>query len=343
MQPGDARRAFEESLEDYLLADELGFDFVTVSEHHYGSFIDPNPMMSGAVLSQQLRNARLCVLGSTVPLLNPVRVAEEIAMLDVMANGRLTVALLRGTPNEVITYYNINPNESRPKFQEAVELIRSCWTEPEPFAWEGRFYRFRTVSVWPRPVTPGGPRLLLSGSNAKAIEFVAHNHADLGLSYIDLADTTERVQMYHDAVQRHGWQADRSNVLYRHFCYVAETDEQALAEAEKYAYGSLHKLFQPINLLGMHAIMESVTGSYQDMPSSQARQIAKGYAPPVFCGSPATVIEQMRGFYQAGVGQIDLTLNGMGLPRDVGRRNMELFAAEVLPAVRAFSDDVVPA
>jgi alkanesulfonate monooxygenase SsuD/methylene tetrahydromethanopterin reductase-like flavin-dependent oxidoreductase (luciferase family) len=339
--PGDARSAYEQSLEDYLWADEAGFDFVSVSEHHYSTFIDPNPVMTAAALSRQLANARICLLGATVPLLNPVRVAEELAMLDVMTNGRLTVGLLRGTPNEALTYYNINPTESRGKFQEAVELIRSCWTEPEPFAWEGRYYRFRTVAAWPQPMTPGGPRLLMSGSNAQSVELVARNHADLGLSYIDLADTTRCIQMYHEAVARHGWQADRTNVLYRNFCYVAETDEQAYAEAEQCGYGSLKRLFAPNSLLGMHAILESVTGSYRDMPTSQARQLQQEHVPPAFCGSPATVIEQLRQFYDAGVGHIDLTLTGLGLSHDVSRRNMELFATEVLPAVRRFSDDVV--
>jgi alkanesulfonate monooxygenase SsuD/methylene tetrahydromethanopterin reductase-like flavin-dependent oxidoreductase (luciferase family) len=341
LKHGDSRRAWEEGLDNYLYADELGFDFVTASEHHYSAWMDPNPALTAAVLSQQLRRARLYLLGLTLPMLNPVRVAEELALLDVMANGQLTVALLRGTPNEVMTYYNINPTESRARFQEAVELVKACWNEPEPFAWEGRFYRFRTVAVWPRAVTLGGPRLLMSGSNSAAIDFVVRHRADLGLSYTDLSDTAERVQMYYDAAQQAGWEANRSNVLYRNVCYVADTDEQALADVNRYEYGSIKRLFQPGSQLAATATMEAVSGSFQHAAPSQIQQLTAEFAPPLFCGSPATVIEQLKDFHDAGVGKVDLTFSGLGLPREHARKSMELFASEVLPAVHEFSDDVV--
>ena len=341
MDPHEGRQAWERGLEQYLLADELGFDFVTTSEHHYSAWIEPNPVMTAAVLSQHLRRAGICVLGSTVPMLNPVRVAEELALLDVMTGGTLTAALLRGTPNEVMTYYNINPTESRSKFQEAVELIRACWTEPEPFAWEGRYYRFRTVAVWPRPLTPGGPRLLLSGSNRAAASFAARQHADLGLSYSDVADSAERIAMYRDAAAEAGWTPDRANVLYRNVCYVAETDEQAAAEAAKYEFGNVNKLFRPGSQEAGKAMAEAVTGSFQGTAPSALRTLGGEYRRPIFCGSPGTVVAQLRGFHDIGVGRVDLTFGGLGLPADLTRRNLELFAAEVLPAVHAFDDAVV--
>jgi alkanesulfonate monooxygenase SsuD/methylene tetrahydromethanopterin reductase-like flavin-dependent oxidoreductase (luciferase family) len=308
LKQGDSHRAWEQALEYYLSADQLGFDFVTTTEHHYNASIDPNPAMTGAVLSQQLRRARLHV-GLSVPMLNPVRVAEEIALLDVMANGRLSVAMLSDTPNDAMTYFNINPVESGACFQEAVELVKACWDEPEPFAWEGRFHRFRTIAVSPSAVTPGGPRMIMSGSNQAAIDFVVRHRADLALSGTGVVDTAQRVQMFHVSAQLTGWHADRSNVLYRNMCYVASTDEQALADVSGHGYGSV-----------------DLTGTFR---------------PPVFCGSPVTVIEQLREFHRAGVGKVDLAFSGLGLPRDLARKSMELFAAEVLPAVHEFADDTV--
>jgi alkanesulfonate monooxygenase SsuD/methylene tetrahydromethanopterin reductase-like flavin-dependent oxidoreductase (luciferase family) len=226
-----------------------------------------------------------------------------------MANGRLSVAMLSGTPNDAMTYFNINPVESGARFQEAVELVKACWDEPEPFAWEGRFHRYRTIAVSPPAVTPGGPRLLMSGSNQAAIDFVVRHRADLVLSDIGLADTAERVQMFYDSARLTGWHVDRSNVLYCNMCYVSDTDEQALADVSCHGYGS-------VDLTGM-------------------------FRPPLFCGSPATVIEQLRDFHRAGVGKVDLTFSGLGLTRDLAGTSMELFAAEVLPAVHEFADDTV--
>lgn len=338
LAPGDARKAWDAGLEEYLLADELGFDFVTTAEHHYSAWIDPNPVVTSAVLSQQLRKARLCLLGATLPMLNPVRVAEELALLDVLANGRLTVGLLRGTPNEVMTYYNVNPAESRAKFQEGVELVRACWNEPEAFAWEGRYYRFRTIAVWPRPATPGGPRLLLSGSNRVAATYAARQHADLGLSYGDVPDSAERIAIYREAAEEAGWTPDSSNVLYRNVCYVAETDEQAAADATEHQFGSVQRLFMPGTVQAGKALTEAVTGSFQGAPPSALKMMSGEYQLPLFCGSPETVIAQLKEYRDIGVGKIDLTFGGIGLPRDLARRNLELFAAEVLPAVHAFED-----
>ena len=81
------------------------------------------------------------MLGNLIPLLNPIRVAEEYAMIDVMSGGRLVAGMIRGVPHEYIAY-NIVPDESRERLREAAALIVKCWTEPEPFGWEGEFYQY---------------------------------------------------------------------------------------------------------------------------------------------------------------------------------------------------------
>lgn len=145
---GDAAvRSMQTTFDQFRCADEFGFDWVTVAEHHYSAFsLTPNPMVMAGALSQIVRRAKIAVLGPTLPILNPVRVAEELAMLDTMSGGRLIAGMMRGTPNEYVTY-NINPAESRERFAEALHLIRRAWTETRPFGWLGRFTstaRFRS-------------------------------------------------------------------------------------------------------------------------------------------------------------------------------------------------------
>jgi alkanesulfonate monooxygenase SsuD/methylene tetrahydromethanopterin reductase-like flavin-dependent oxidoreductase (luciferase family) len=127
---GDAAvRSMQTTFDQFRCADEFGFDWVTVAEHHYSAFsLSPNPMVMAGALSQIVRRARIAVLGPTLPILNPVRVAEEFAMLDTMSGGRLVAGMMRGTPNEYVTY-NVNPAESRERFAEALHLIRRAWTE----------------------------------------------------------------------------------------------------------------------------------------------------------------------------------------------------------------------
>ena len=166
-----AVRSMQTTFDQFRCADEFGFDWVTVAEHHYSGFsLTPNPMVMAGALSQLVRRAKIAVLGPTVPILNPVRVAEEFAMLDTMSGGRLVAGMMRGTPNEYVTY-NINPAESRERFAEALHLIRRAWTETRPFGWLGRYYQYRTISIWPRPVQQPHPPLYMSGSSPEAGEF----------------------------------------------------------------------------------------------------------------------------------------------------------------------------
>src|SRR5215213_6021169 len=147
-----AERSMAASLEQFQLADEVGFDWVTVAEHHYAPMsLTPNPMVMAGALTQRVKRAKVALLGASIPILNPVRVAEELAMLDVLTGGRLVAGMLRGTSNEYVTYAT-NPSESRERFEEALKLIVRAWTEPQPFGWQGRHYEYRAISIWRRAI-----------------------------------------------------------------------------------------------------------------------------------------------------------------------------------------------
>src|ERR687883_813165 len=178
-----AEQSMDEALEQFQLADELGFDWVTVAEHHYAPFsLTPNPMVMAGALTQRVRRAKIALLGANIPIQNPVRVAEEFAMLDVMTGGRVIAGMLRGTPNEYITYAT-NPAESRDRFEEALKLIVRAWTEPQPFGWEGRHFQYRSISIWPRPVQRPHPPIYMSGSSPESGELAARHRVRLGFAF----------------------------------------------------------------------------------------------------------------------------------------------------------------
>ena len=151
------------------LADELGFDWVAVSEHHFLPRLSSAPMVLAGALSQRIRRARVAVLGPTLSILNPLKVAEEFATLDNLVAGRLVAGVLRGTPYE-LRAYNIRPEESRARFEEGVELMLRAWTSAEPFAWQGRFFQFPVVSIWPGPIQKPHPPLLVGAFMPKALD-----------------------------------------------------------------------------------------------------------------------------------------------------------------------------
>ena len=217
-------------LEQFQLADELGFDWITLAEHHYAPLsLTPNPMVMAGAVSQRVRRAKIALLGANLPSLNPVRVAEEFAMVDVLTGGRLVAGMLRGTATEYVTY-GTNPAESRERFEEALQLILKAWTEPQPFGWLGRYYEYRTIAIWPRPIQQPHPPVFMSGSSPESGELAARHRLHLGLAFTTVPLAREAARYYREQAAAAGWEPTSEHLLYRLPVHVADTDEQALED-----------------------------------------------------------------------------------------------------------------
>lgn len=313
-------RTMSRAMEQALLAEDLGFDWVSVSEHHYSPrILTPSPMIFAAALTQRLKRARIALLGPLLPLTNPIRVAEELAMLDAMSEGRIIVLFLRGTPNEILTYRN-NPDESREITQEGVELILRAWTEPQPFGWEGRYFNYRTVSVWPRTVQEPHPKVFTSGNSPDSVRFAARHRIGLAMSFLPLSAIKQRVKLYHEAAADEGWQPSEDDVLYRFFTHVAESDAEAIKNVGQIKV-DLRKVFN-IN----QDVVEAVTGNRPEM-----REIDR----PFLCGGPAAVIDQIGELRECGVGNMDMSFTWPGVSYQQQLRSMERVGKDVLPQIRS--------
>jgi len=144
--------AYRGMIERMQFVEKLGFDWISVSEHHYSpQRLTPNPIVSAAHLAACSRKIKIAVLGPIISQSNPVQVAEELAMLDNLMPGRLVVGLLRGITGEYLTY-GLNPAEARERTTEGMELVLKAWTERRAFAWNGRFHQHPAVNIWPRPL-----------------------------------------------------------------------------------------------------------------------------------------------------------------------------------------------
>jgi alkanesulfonate monooxygenase SsuD/methylene tetrahydromethanopterin reductase-like flavin-dependent oxidoreductase (luciferase family) len=334
----EAARSMGTALAQFKLADELGYDWVGLTEHHFGPFsLTPNPTVFAGAMTQVVKRAKIALLGSLVPMLNPVRVAEEVAMLDTMSNGRVVAGMLRGTPNENVTY-NTNPSESRARFEEALLLIREAWTQPMPFGWQGRFFEFRAISIWPRPVQQPHPPIFMSGSSPESAAFAGRNHVSLGLAVTTLPLATEAAKRYRAAANEAGWTPTPDNVLYRLGFHVADSDEQAAADFE--ASHARRQRGSPV--LANQALEATIAGTgYYGADQSSQRGRVRGHFEladrlelgQIMLGSPATVLAQAERIRrQLGAGIFDL------IPAfELGDRTLHslaLFASKVLPQLR---------
>src|SRR5438105_14369388 len=166
--PVRGHRLYAEYLDQLVAAERLGFDAVGVNEHHQNAYgLMPSPNIIAACLSQRTSRIKLVILGNVLTIYDhPLRVAEEVAMLDVISGGRVVSGQVVGTGNEFFSY-NVNPTYARSRFREAHELIVKAWTTPGPFAWEGEHYQFRYVDVWPKPLQQPHPPIWIPGSGSR--------------------------------------------------------------------------------------------------------------------------------------------------------------------------------
>src|SRR5215471_15813656 len=207
--------AYRGMIERLQYVEALGFDWVSVSEHHYSpQRLTPAPIVSAAHLAACSQQIKIAVLGPIVSQSNPVQIAEDLAMLDNLMPGRLVVGLLRGITGEYPTY-GLNPAEARERTSEGMELILKAWTEAQPFGWQGRHYRFRTVSVWPRPAQQPHPPTYALGASRESSELAARHRLGLGVAYAPFEVIAKATHYYREACAQHGWEPGPDAIIYR--------------------------------------------------------------------------------------------------------------------------------
>jgi alkanesulfonate monooxygenase SsuD/methylene tetrahydromethanopterin reductase-like flavin-dependent oxidoreductase (luciferase family) len=310
-------------------AEKLGFDWVSVSEHHYSpQRLTPNPIVSAAHLAAHSQRIKIAVLGPIISQSNPVQIAEELAMLDNLMPGRLVVGMLRGITGEYLTY-GLNPAEARERTTEGMELVLRAWTEPQPFGWQGRHYQFRTVSVWPRPAQQPHPPTYALGTSRESCEFAARHRLGLGASYAPFEVVAKATRYYRNACAEYGWDPAPEQIIYRANILMAETDEEAqvLLDTQR---GARRGFAPPSKVRDALLQLDS-----RNIAGEARRPNVGGPQPTNFVGGPDTVVAQIqRCRDEVGAGAIDLMFQipGSGdLPFLM--RSLELFGTRVLPRI----------
>jgi len=345
----DPRRGhalYRDYLDQLVAAEDLGFDVIGVNEHHQNAYgLMPSPNIMASALIQRTRRIKVLVLGNALPLYDhPQRVAEELAMLDVLSAGRLVAGMVVGLGVEAFSY-EVNPTFVRERYREAHDLIVRAWTEPGPFHFEGKHYDFRWVNVWPRPYQQPHPPIWIPGSGSmETIRFVAERRYPwIALPYSQFEVMKEHFDLLREhAATALGEEVPPERIGWPCMIYVAETDEQARREFEPHFWYLARKLLRlPREYMFPpgHTSVESLLRpgharrKFISLLSSWKEAEDGLYA---IVGSPETVRQKMReGIEAAGCGIIQGIFQVGSLPHALAMKNMTLFAREVMPALRA--------
>jgi alkanesulfonate monooxygenase SsuD/methylene tetrahydromethanopterin reductase-like flavin-dependent oxidoreductase (luciferase family) len=329
-------------LEQVEWTEELGFDEVWFTEHHfidYGLSVDPSSLAAAA--ASRTRRVRIGLAAAILPFHHPLRLAEQMALVDIISDGRLDVGVGRGNRPAEFAGYRVPQVESRERFDETVEILRLAWTR-ERFSFHGRFFDVDDVRVIPKPVQQPHPPLYQVCVSKDGIE----NTALRGWPMLNSVLTGPVDQLvtnrdtYVATLQKAGRTADEIAALLGRWgvsrqIYVAETDARALAEArdaEMWYQESFRRFVVPERIEDAHP---SLQPGFRAMAEKLAKVTWEDLVRETLAfGSPDTVARHIEHMRRLGVGQVLCWMNFGGLPQDKIRRSMELFAREVMPRFR---------
>jgi alkanesulfonate monooxygenase SsuD/methylene tetrahydromethanopterin reductase-like flavin-dependent oxidoreductase (luciferase family) len=329
-------------LEQVEWTEELGFDEVWFTEHHfidYGLSVDPSSLAAAA--ASRTRRVRIGLAAAILPFHHPLRLAEQMALVDIISSGRLDVGVGRGNRPAEFAGYRVPQVESRDRFDETVEILRLAWTR-ERFSFHGRFFDVDDVRVIPKPVQQPHPPLYQVCVSKDGIE----NTALRGWPMLNSVLTGPVDQLlanrdtYVATLQKAGRTAEEIAALLGRWgvsrqIYVAETDARALAEArdaEMWYQESFRRFVVPDRIEDAHP---SLQPGFRAMAEKLAKVTWEDLVRETLAfGSPDTVARHIEHMRRLGVGQVLCWMNFGGLPQDRIRRSMELFAREVMPRFR---------
>jgi alkanesulfonate monooxygenase SsuD/methylene tetrahydromethanopterin reductase-like flavin-dependent oxidoreductase (luciferase family) len=357
--PARANAIYNEFMDELEHAAELGFDGVCVNEHHSNGYgLMPSPNLIAASLARRTRDAAIVVMGNSLALYNPpTRVAEEMAMIDCISGGRLVAGFPVGTPMDTCYAYGQNPSQLRQRYLEAHDLVVRAWTDPDPFAWNGRFHKLRYVNVWPRPVQrPHPPIWIPGGGSIETWRWCAErDYVYSYLSYFGYKAGEATMRGFWAEMDRLGKERNPYRAGFLQFVGVAETRAEAMelyrGPAEYFYNRCLHvdpRFASPPGYSSEATIRARVTSQVAQAAARQASGesplaqdfesiVERGY---VIVGSPDEVAEQLRRVAtQLHVGHLMLLMHFGDMGRELTLHNSELFAKRVMPQLAGLFDD----
>jgi alkanesulfonate monooxygenase SsuD/methylene tetrahydromethanopterin reductase-like flavin-dependent oxidoreductase (luciferase family) len=227
---------YQSALERFSIMDETGYDAVWLAEHHFSSFsVCPSVHMMGTMAAARTKRLRIGTAVSLAPFYNPLRLAEEVALLDVLSGGRVNWGAGRGFERSEFAAFGIPGEESAPRFHETVDIVLKAWTN-QRVTYHGRFYSYDGVEVLPNPLQVPHPPVWMAASSIPAIEWAAsQGYSILMDPHASRADLDRKRRHYGAKLAEAGHSDTGRTIPMARLVAVDETEEKARAVAKRAA------------------------------------------------------------------------------------------------------------
>jgi len=333
----DDGRVIQETLDEARLTDELGYDTIWLAEHHFDgicAYVDP--VSFAAALAVATTRARIGFAVAQMALHHPIRLAEQVALIDHISKGRLIVGLGRGTAYNIYDYqgFGIDHTEAQARFEEAEAIMFEAW-KGEPLEHHGTFFDLKLPALRPATYTRPHPYVIRAAASEHGMLEIARRGKPFMMNVQSNAVTAERMHLYRRTLQQIG--CDAATIAARveecwvwRNVFVAETD----AEAERIsvpAFTTMHERRAEMR----NQVFREQGKSILPMPSPGSASPA--HAAPEHAlvhGSAATVAEKLSALHATGVGGLIIQFRLGPMSYEQTASSLTLFRNQVMPALQ---------
>ena len=331
--PAREGAVLDEVVAEVKLTEQLGFDTVWLGEHHFdGSCAYVDPVSFAAAVAAMTTRIRIGLAVAQMSLHHPIRLAEQLSLIDHLSKGRLLVGLGRGTAYNIYEYqgFGIDAAEAQARFEEATAIVLQAWTSEQGFRHQGRFWQLDVPVLRPRPFTRPHPFTIHAAASERSLVELGRAGQPFLMNVQSTEATGARIAAWRAAAREAGFGAAaiaaalEASWVWRNV-FVAETD----AEAERIGMAAFTAMAEHRSALRNRVAAEQgVTmashGGHHAAPAADPRKL-------LICGSPATVAGEMAALQAMGVGGVICAFRLGPLSYADTARSLTLFAEQVAP------------
>jgi natural product biosynthesis luciferase-like monooxygenase protein len=333
---GPAANLYRDILEEIDFAEQAGFHAVWFAEHHffaYGGAI-PSAILLATASAARTRRLRVATGVVQLPINHPLRVAEQVAMLDSISGGRAVFGIGRGFERAEYDAFNIPMEESRLRFNEAHDLIIKAWSG-ERFSFDGRFFKVRDLSVIPQPLQKPHPPIYLAAIISEE-SFLWAGRMGYNLMYVPIVSTREEMRerfgIYRRARAAAGHDPKTAEIMVELHFYMGESARQA-KEFPRPFVERFHRAAADANRVEADAAQYRGYGGLAARFEELAANYDHIYPERAIFGDQEQILARFAELAELGATEVALKVNFGGMPQREIMRSLERFAAQVLPKI----------
>ncbi|MDP6070586.1 MAG: LLM class flavin-dependent oxidoreductase [SAR202 cluster bacterium] len=331
-------QVFNEVLDEIEYAEELGFDSVWLPEHHFAVYgMLGNPLTFAAAVAQRTKRIKIGTAIMVLPFQHPLRMAEDVALVDALSGGRLLLGMGRGYQPPEFRGFGVPQEDSSAMFLESFDIMKRALSG-EKFTYEGQFWNIEEpTEIFPKPIQKPHPPFYVASVSEKSVDVAARHGMSLLRSpqFSDLDTVAATFERYKVLMRQYGHEPDEQDQPLSVRTFVAPTDEEAKAETQHVVW-FYHLLASLLPGAPGRPAPQSGYENYPRDPSALSQVTVEDvWNRGTAFGSPERVIELMKRYMQKlGTSNFMTQMRIGGLEHKKVRLSMELYAKHVMPALR---------